>query len=75
MPTSEPASRSALRRARRVVIKAGTSVLTNDNGSVSLTRMGAITEQISELVNGGVDVIFVSSGATGMGKRLLRKQT
>jgi len=74
MPTSEPASRSALRRARRVIIKAGTSVLTNDDGSVSLTRAGAIAEQISELVKGGIEVIFVSSGAAGMGKRLLRKQ-
>ena len=71
---SEPASRSALRQARRVIIKAGTSVLTNENGQVSLTRIGAITEQIAELVNDGVEVIFVSSGAVGMGKRVLRKQ-
>ena len=71
---SEPASRSALRQARRVIIKAGTSVLTNENGQVSLTRIGAITEQIAELVNDGVEVIFVSSGAVGMGKRMLRKQ-
>ncbi len=71
---SEPASRNALRYARRVVVKAGTSVLTNENGSVSLTRMGAIAEQISELVKDGVEVIYVSSGATGMGKKLLRKQ-
>ena len=57
-----------------MVIKAGTSVLTNENGQVSLTRIGAITEQIAELVNDGVEVIFVSSGAVGMGKRVLRKQ-
>jgi delta-1-pyrroline-5-carboxylate synthetase len=50
----EPASRAALRRAR---------------------RLGAIVEQIAELSNAGVQVIFVSSGAVGMGKRLLRKQT
>ena len=31
-------------------------------------------EQISELNARGVEVIFVSSGAVGMGKRLLRKQ-
>ena len=74
MPTSEPASRSALREARRVVIKAGTSVLTNEDGQVSLTRIGAITEQIAELINAGTEVILVSSGAVGMGKRVLRKQ-
>ena len=73
-PSQELASRAVLRTARRVVVKAGTSVLTNENGQVSLTRIGAIVEQISELVKDGVEVIFVSSGATGMGKRVLRKQ-
>lgn len=68
-------SRAALRRARRVCVKAGTSVVANEDGRPSLTRLGAITEQIAELVNAGVQVIFVSSGAVGMGKRLLRKQS
>lgn len=71
---NEPAARAALRTARRVVVKAGTSVVTNENGRPSLTRLGAIAEQISELHAKGVEVIFVSSGAVGMGKRLLNKQ-
>lgn len=71
---SAPPSRAALRRARRVCIKAGTSVVANEDGRPSLTRMGAIIEQIGELVDSGVEVMFVSSGAVGMGKRLLRKQ-
>lgn len=72
--SSEPGSRALLRHASRVVIKSGTSIVTNQNGQVSLTRLGAIAEQISELVKSGTEVIFVSSGAVGMGKRLLRKQ-
>ena len=72
--TTEPPSRTALRSAKRVIVKAGTSIVTNENGTPSLTRLGAITEQISELVKSGKEVIFVSSGAVGMGKRLLRKQ-
>lgn len=68
-------SRNALRRAHRVCIKAGTSVVANADGRPSLTRLGAIIEQIGELVDSGVQVIFVSSGAVGMGKRLLRKQS
>eukprot|EP00522_Entomoneis_paludosa_P008792 CAMPEP_0172446836 /NCGR_PEP_ID=MMETSP1065-20121228/6319_1 /TAXON_ID=265537 /ORGANISM="Amphiprora paludosa, Strain CCMP125" /LENGTH=794 /DNA_ID=CAMNT_0013198025 /DNA_START=63 /DNA_END=2447 /DNA_ORIENTATION=+ len=72
---TEVPSRAALRRARRVCIKAGTSVVANEDGSPSLTRLGAIAEQIGELVNSGVEVIFVSSGAVGMGKRLLRKHS
>lgn len=71
---SEAPSRAALRRARRVCVKAGTSVVANEDGRPSLTRLGAIAEQISELHRNGVEVIFVSSGAVGMGKRLLRKQ-
>ena len=74
MASPEPPSRAALRRARRVCIKAGTSVVANEDGRPSLTRLGAITEQIAELHRDGVEVIFVSSGAVGMGKRLLRKQ-
>jgi len=67
-------SRETLRCAKRVIIKAGTSIVANSNGQPSLTRLGAIVEQISELVQNGTEVIFVSSGAVGMGKKLLRKQ-
>jgi len=70
----EPLSREALRSARRVLIKVGTSIVANNDGSPSLTRLGAISEQISELIHSGKQVIFVSSGAVGMGKRLLRRQ-
>eukprot|EP00566_Odontella_aurita_P004847 CAMPEP_0113584190 /NCGR_PEP_ID=MMETSP0015_2-20120614/32963_1 /TAXON_ID=2838 /ORGANISM="Odontella" /LENGTH=806 /DNA_ID=CAMNT_0000489207 /DNA_START=243 /DNA_END=2663 /DNA_ORIENTATION=+ /assembly_acc=CAM_ASM_000160 len=71
----EPPSRAALRGARRVLVKAGTSVVANADGRPSLTRLGAIAEQIAELTREGVEVIFVSSGAVGMGKRHLRKQS
>lgn len=67
-------ARSILRNARRICIKTGTAVVANENGRPSLTRLGAIAEQISELNTRGVEVILVSSGAVGMGKRLLRKQ-
>lgn len=71
---NEIPSRAALRNARRVCIKAGTSVVANQDGRPSLTRLGAIAEQIAELTRNGVQVIFVSSGAVGMGKRVLQKQ-
>jgi len=71
---TEAFSREALRGAHRVLVKAGTSVVANDDGRPSLTRMGAMVEQIAELTRSGIQVIFVSSGAVGMGKRLLKKQ-
>eukprot|EP00980_Cylindrotheca_fusiformis_P008716 scaffold1868_cov193-Cylindrotheca_fusiformis.AAC.1 len=70
----EVPSRAALRTARRVCVKAGTAVVANENGRPSLTRLGAIAEQISELKERGIEVIFVSSGAVGMGKRVLNNQ-
>lgn len=78
MPSSSSTSipsRDALQSARRVCIKAGTSVVANDDGRPSLKRLGAIAEQIAMLVREGVEVVFVSSGAVGMGKRVLRHQT
>lgn len=45
--------------SKRVVIKAGTSVIANDEGSPSLTRLGAIVEQIAELNHAGVEVSCV----------------
>lgn len=72
--TNELPSRAALRTARRVCIKAGTSVVANEDGRPSLTRLGALAEQIAELSRSGVEVIFVSSGAVGMGKRVLQRQ-
>lgn len=74
MSSSEPPSRAAIRRARRVLVKAGTSVVANEDGRPSLVRIGAISEQIAELIRSDVEVIFVSSGAVGMGKRVLKKQ-
>lgn len=49
--------RQDLTRARRVVIKCGTSVVSNEDGHFSLTRLSAIVEQASELLKSGVEVI------------------
>ena len=69
-------SREDLVRAKRIVIKAGTSVVTNDDGYFSLTRVASLVEQISRLMQEkeGYEVILVSSGATGCGRQKLHKQ-
>ena len=66
--------RAALRDARRVLVKAGTSVVTSPNGYPSLTRLASLVEQIAELKAEGKEVILVSSGAVGMGRHLLLRQ-
>jgi delta-1-pyrroline-5-carboxylate synthetase len=49
-------SREDLARARRIVIKAGTTVVSNEDGTFSLTRLGAIVEQASDLIKAGYEV-------------------
>ncbi len=72
--SQESSIRAAVRKSKRVVIKAGTSVITNSSGLPSLTRIGSISEQVAALVGEGKEVILVSSGAVGMGRKLLRRQ-
>jgi glutamate 5-kinase len=52
--------------ARRVVVKVGSNVLTEDNG-LNLKAMRSITRQIGKLIGSGLEVILVSSGAMASG--------
>jgi delta-1-pyrroline-5-carboxylate synthetase len=54
-----------------IVIKVGTSVLTQEDGTIALGRVGNLVEQVSQLMKGGRKVILVSSGSVWIGKRLL----
>ncbi len=51
---------------KRVVVKVGSNVLTADNG-LNLKAMRSITRQISKLIESGLEVILVSSGAMASG--------
>ncbi len=55
-------------RAKRIVIKVGSNVLTEDNG-LNLRAMHAISHQISQLSNRGLEIILVSSGAMASGMK------
>lgn len=57
---------------RRIVVKVGTSTLTNENGSVDLRIMDKLTQVLSEVENGGDEVILVSSGAISVGVSKMR---
>ena len=68
---SAAAARARILAAKRVVVKVGTSVVSSKTGHLALGRMGAIIEQICRLVRAGKEVILVSSGAVGIGRRRL----
>jgi glutamate 5-kinase len=57
--------------ARTVVIKVGTSVLSNDDDSLDVSRIAALAEQIYRIRQAGRRVVLVSSGAVGAGMGLL----
>jgi hypothetical protein len=67
-------SRRAIQGAERIVIKAGTSVVSDENGYPSLSRLGAVVEQCAWLRHLGKEVLLVSSGAVGIGREMMRKQ-
>ncbi len=55
-------------RAKRAVVKVGSNVLTEDNG-LNLKAMRSIARQICKLIDNGLEVILVSSGAMASGVR------
>lgn len=55
--------------AKRIVIKLGTNTLRNENGEVSLPRIYSYIEDIAQLVKSGKEVILVTSGAVGLGRK------
>jgi glutamate 5-kinase len=64
------ARRDAARRARRIVVKVGSGVLTRD-GSLRRTAFGQIARQVAALCDEGREVVLVSSGAIAVGSRAL----
>jgi glutamate 5-kinase len=52
--------------AKRVVVKVGSNVLTQDHG-LNLSVMRSISRQICTLIDAGIEIILVSSGAMASG--------
>jgi len=61
---------AALGRARRVVVKVGSAVLTGPDG-LDQAVIDSLAGQLSALHDRGLDVVLVSSGAVAAGRRLL----
>src|SRR5882762_3465210 len=68
---AEGQARSKLKAARRIVIKLGTSTVTDAEGGVCTQRVEPIVDGISQLMRDGRQVVLVSSGAVGLGRSLL----
>ena len=55
----------------RIVVKVGTSTLTNENGKSDLRSFDRLACVLSDIQNKGYEVILVSSGAIAVGKNKL----
>ena len=52
----------------RIAIKIGSNVLTRTDGTLDITRMSALVDQIAELRKMDIEVILISSGAVASGR-------
>lgn len=74
-PTAATA-RTEITGARRIVVKVGSSSLTDDSGGLDMARMEALVDALATARARGQDVVLVSSGAmaSGMGPLRLRSR-
>lgn len=61
------ASREALKKGKRIVIKVGTSTITYANGKRNFSQIDRLAREISDLQNQGKEMILVTSGAVAVG--------
>ena len=52
----------------RIAVKIGSNVLARKDGTLDVTRMSALVDQVAELRRAGVEVILISSGAVASGR-------
>jgi len=64
-------ARALLRDAHRLVVKLGTAVVTTEDSQLANTRLTNLVESIAAERRAGREVVLVTSGAVGMGMRLL----
>lgn len=66
-----PSGSPVLRNARRIVVKVGSSLVTNEGRGLDAEAIGQWSEQLAALVKDGREVIMVSSGAIAEGMKRL----
>lgn len=61
----------SIQDSRRLVIKIGSALLTDDDGNLQSEWIDALVADAAELRRAGTEIIIVSSGAIAVGRRLL----
>lgn len=58
-------------RYKKITVKIGSNVLTRSNGTLNVSRIAHLVDQIAFLHKNGVEVVLVSSGAVAAGRAVL----
>ena len=69
-----PAIRRSIAEARRIVVKVGSSSITDRSGRIDMPQLNALVDAIAAARAGGPDVVVVSSGAVAAGLEPLGMQ-
>lgn len=56
------------KRWNRIIVKVGSNVLSRPDGTLDVTRMSALVDQVAELRKAGLEIVMVSSGAVASGR-------
>ena len=76
MALTKPAKQQTGKQAltyRRIVVKAGTNVLTRKSPKLDQQVMASLTEEIAEICRLGAEVVLVTSGAIAAGREAMGK--
>ena len=57
---------------KRIAIKIGSNVLARRDGTLDITRMSALVDQVVSLRRAGMEVVMISSGAVAAGRSEMR---
>ena len=55
-------------KLKRIALKIGSNVLTRKDGTLDITRMSSLVDQIAELHRNGLEIVLISSGAVASGR-------
>ena len=53
---------------KKIAVKVGSNVLTRSDGTLNVTRMSALVDQLVELRKHGMSIVLISSGAVAAGR-------
>lgn len=67
------AVRNSFQNKKRIVVKIGSSSITHpETGALNFSKLEVLVRQLSDVKNGGKEVILVSSGAIAVGRHAIR---